>query len=232
MEERDNISAEIKLVAPSLEAINKAMPYDLPEGYFDLLPFQMLTKTAISVQQSAVPEGYFDSLPMLMLAKVKGLQLQDELNEIAPFLSNISREMPYSVPPGYFENLEPSVKEEAPVVPIHAQRKPWMWAVAASIITLLGVFTWQYLAHSPGQNQPVVADKIITDTSAIELAAALKKIEDTSISGELNDRGVTEDISAALFYLDTDNFEIALQDFSDEEIKTQLLTQDIPAKKS
>ena len=234
MEERENISAEIKLLAPALEGISKKMPYALPEGYFETLPFELLGKLAMPIHKPAVPEGYFDALPSLLLAKVKGQEVQQELESVAPLLNTISKQMPYEVPSGYFENLElPDRKEAAPVISIHSKRKPWLWAAAACVLAVVGMIAWQYIFYSPVSNSgTTIAGKVTTDSLNAELATALQQVEDTSINSELTDPNVTEDISSALYYLNTENFETALQDFSDEEIKAQLAIQDIPSKKS
>lgn len=231
MEERDTISAELKLVAPALHGISRQMPYALPEGYFELLPMQMLSKISRHAQP-VVPEGYFDTLPAIMLKKVKSMEVNQELEEVAPLLNTISRDMPFSVPAGYFESLQPGIEapEETPVVPMHAKRRPWMWAAAAIAIGIISLVALQY--RNGPNNQPGMAEKTITDSAAIELAAQLKGIEDSSISSEITDGNVINDISAAILYLDTDNFETALRNLSDDEIRTQLVLQEVPLKKS
>ena len=63
-----------------------------------------LLKTCIQV-----PDGYFEGLSELMLNRIKAMNAanaKDELNYLSPVLNNISKEMPYSVPVGYFNNLE------------------------------------------------------------------------------------------------------------------------------
>lgn len=54
----------------------------------------------------SVPEGYFNGLATSILAKIKTQTTSStaaELAEIAPLLSGISKEMPYTVPTGFFE---------------------------------------------------------------------------------------------------------------------------------
>ncbi|MEO7728381.1 MAG: hypothetical protein ABIS45_14095, partial [Burkholderiales bacterium] len=93
------------------------------EAYFELFPVQMLAKATLLFQKPAVPEGYFNSLPSVMLAKVKSMEQGDELKVIAPVLENISRQMPYSIPAGYFENLVVDYHNTAPVLAIDRGRR-------------------------------------------------------------------------------------------------------------
>lgn len=360
MERKENILAEIKSVAPALADVGNNMPFKVPEAYFELFPLQMLAKVGAAFQQPSVPAGYFESMPAMMLAKVKALEnaneleavapaligiskqmpysipvgyfenlqtnhqqnapvtasgsdelaavaptligigkempysippgyfenllsnLQkpavisthsDELSDVAPALMGISRQMPYSVPAGYFENLQANhqqtapvtaigsgeladiapaligisrqmpyslpagyfenlqaapVQTPAPVVPIRPKFSMLKWAVAASVVALAGLFAWQYFGDAPANtNNPVLASTTtVTDSTAnVELAAALANLEDTSLDTELDDAGLPADTRSALYYLDTENFETALHDFSDEEIKTQLADQ-------
>ena len=228
MEEKDNILSEIQTVAPGLAGIGSTMPFTVPDDYFELFPFQMLTRVA-PLQNPSVPDGYFDSLPLIMLAKVKSQGEENELGTIAPVLAGISREMPYSVPAGYFENLSASpVKTPAVVVPISSgsKRNIFKWAAAASVIILAGLFGWQWFSNSSSVTGPqVVVSNAIDSTSNSELAAGLSKLTDTSLDIELDATGIPEDTRSALFYLETENFETALHDFTDEELKAQLADQ-------
>ena len=227
MEEKENILSEIRTVAPALAGVGKQMPFEVPEDYFDLFPVERLAKVPFPLQKPSVPEGYFDSLPAIMLAKVKELEQGNELEAVAPALVGISRQMPYSVPAGYFENLQARPVQTAPVIPIRPRFNLVKWAVAASVIALAGLFAWQYFWNAPATtNSPELATTAVADsTSNAELAAGLANLEDTSLDTELDDAGMPKDTRSALYYLDTENFETALQDFSDEEIKTQLADQ-------
>ncbi|MBI5859108.1 MAG: hypothetical protein HZB42_15850 [Sphingobacteriales bacterium] len=57
----------------------------------------------------STPEGYFEGLASQVLNRIKTMQTvsaSDEISFLSPLLSNISREMPYSVPAGYFDLLQ------------------------------------------------------------------------------------------------------------------------------
>ena len=231
MEEKDNISSEIKTLAPSVAVIGSSMPFTVPDGYFELFPLTMLTKVA-SFQKPSVPEGYFDRLPAIMLAKVKSLEEVGELEEIAPTLQRISRQMPYTVPAGYFENLDVNPGHApAVVIPIHQKRNVFKWAAAASVIVLAGLFAWFWNSPATTGNQQV-AISTVDSVNNTELAAGLSKLADTSLNTELDETGIPQDTRSALYYLNTENFETALHDFTDEELKAQMAEQVTTKNKS
>lgn len=57
----------------------------------------------------AVPDGYFDELANKVLCRIKALDTSDaaeELQLLSPLLTQINREIPFTVPVGYFDGLE------------------------------------------------------------------------------------------------------------------------------
>lgn len=226
MEHREKILAELKEIAPHLSGIEPSMPYDVPGEYFELLPFTMLSRVAGPVDQPGVPEGYFESLPGVMLARVKGTEITEELVAVAPALNRVDKQMPFHVPAGYFDNLgaTPPRETQAPVVPINSSRKKWIWAVAVCVVGLLGMFAWQNLWYEPieGTSTPAIATTTVDSSAMLELASALAAIPDTALQTELRSSNTHEEFASALYYITTDNFETALKDFTDEEIKAQL----------
>jgi len=57
----------------------------------------------------AVPDGYFDELSNQVLCRIKALETSDaaeELQLLSPLLTQINREIPFTVPVGYFDGLE------------------------------------------------------------------------------------------------------------------------------
>lgn len=56
----------------------------------------------------AAPAGYFDGLADQILNRIKALNAtnaKDELQYLSPLLSNVSKEMPYTVPVGFFQKF-------------------------------------------------------------------------------------------------------------------------------
>lgn len=236
MEPRENIQEELTQIAPALVNMPVIMPFAVPAGYFDELPLQVLSKTTIQEIKTGVPEGYFDAFAGNMLLKIKAMAAEeDELAFIAPALQGISRSIPYSVPRGYFENFTAATGAQdptlAPVIPVNRSFRTFKWVAAASVIILAGLFTWKFSGNTPDAHSGQALAGI-TDSTDASILAALQNIGDTSIDTELNTNGLAEDTRSALFYLNTENFETALHDFSDEEIKSQLAEGTVIKNKS
>ncbi|MBC7948774.1 MAG: hypothetical protein H7Y42_12875 [Chitinophagaceae bacterium] len=63
-----------------------------------------------------VPEGYFDGLAEQVVRRIKALEATnaaDELRALSPLLYSIDRVMPYSIPTGFFESIEPTAALQA-----------------------------------------------------------------------------------------------------------------------
>jgi hypothetical protein len=222
MEQKDIILEEITGLAPVLANFPKRMPFEAPAGYFDRLPLEVLKKTHKTEARSTIPEGYFDALPVTLLRRIRATEAQGELNQLAPTLGKLSRQMPYGLPEGYFENLQVSVKTNAaPVIAIRPKNTPFKWAAAASVVVLAGLFVWQMLWHTTASTSNVALN---TNTSATDTAIylALAGVGDASLSKELSQHGGENEIGNTVYYLHADNIETALHEISDEEIKNQL----------
>lgn len=60
----------------------------------------------------SVPTGYFDGLVEQVLRRIRALDAENAVDELAclsPSLSKLSKDMPYIVPAGYFEEMETSL---------------------------------------------------------------------------------------------------------------------------
>lgn len=233
MEEKNNIRQELENIAPALKNLPEQMLYDVPDGYFDSLPLELLGKINKPEANPAVPGGYFDALPEVLLSRIKLMEPGNELDSVAPALTGLSRKMPYAVPTGYFENLRVNVNEvitEVPVIQIRKKISAFWWVAAASVLLLAGVFAWQHF----GGHTIVVAPAVATATEVTDTAisAALADIEDTSISQELSSNGVEKNTQSAVYYLHSDSIETALRELTDEEIQTQLASTAVVKNKS
>jgi len=82
-----NIQDELRGLGISLPEVG--MPYSVPEGYFNGLAEAILTRIKSSTQSA-----------------------KDELENLSPLLSGISKQMPYTVPENYFNK----VTEDIPVL--------------------------------------------------------------------------------------------------------------------
>jgi hypothetical protein len=62
-----------------------------------------------------VPYGYFEGLPARIMARIKALEAgnaKEELEYLSPMLSNLSKELPYSVPAEFFQNFADRVTQQ------------------------------------------------------------------------------------------------------------------------
>jgi hypothetical protein len=65
-----------------------------PEGFSQVNPFEG-------------PKGFFEGLSSSIMARFKGTEALQEIRELSPLLAGLDRQMPYSLPQGYFDtNLE------------------------------------------------------------------------------------------------------------------------------
>jgi hypothetical protein len=128
MQAKNDISDELRSLSALVEGIGRQMPYELPKGYFEDLPQEVLNRIArmamhdapvVSLPKSltfSVPEGYFDNLASQVLGRIKagsaqqdflGEGVQEELDRLSPVVSRITRENPYRLPEGYFAEVSP-----------------------------------------------------------------------------------------------------------------------------
>jgi hypothetical protein len=235
MKPANYILEELQEIAPGLVQVSHVLPYTVPEGYFELLPDMMLDKVKLpKTQFASVPKGYFESLPELMLHRIREQEMKAELQEIAPTLSGMQRSMPYTVPANYFEALPGKMarRNRAKVVSMQAaMRNRWM-QVAAAIIVMLAVFSvWKLNNKSSDISVPAAAMTIsnkveTTDTTAEQWSKQLSALDESLLLEKLTESGVPSETRSALYYMNTEDFEGALQDFSAEELTDHL--QQIP----
>ena len=127
MQAKNDISDELRLLSALVAGIGRQTPYELPKGYFEDLPREVLNRIARLNQETfasnlpksltfSVPEGYFDNLASQVLGRIKAGSVSkdflredvaEELARISPVVSRISRENPYRLPDGYFAEVSP-----------------------------------------------------------------------------------------------------------------------------
>lgn len=103
MENRTTILNELKEVSQVVANIGLQNPYQVPQGYFEAVPGQLLKKVKGQIYE--VPEGYFETLPETLLNRVKTDHVDDELETLSPLLKQIGKKNPFSLPEGYFSDL-------------------------------------------------------------------------------------------------------------------------------
>jgi len=223
MKPEEIILLELLEVAPTLAEHSKQMPFEVPDGYFETFPILMLEQVApIPIVESDVPEGYFNRFPEMMMQKLRAQEVVDEIEIIAPLLNSISKTMPHHLPEKYFEQLQPEeVTNTVPVVSI--KRKVWM-QVAAAVVVLVAAFTLWQISQKAVSNGTEFANTYSTDTIAIpaEISMQLAMMDKSAIETEFGTTGQSIEASNGVYYLETENFEEALKEFSVDDLATQL----------
>jgi hypothetical protein len=220
----------------------------VPENYFETLPVEMLLKANGKPAIAHVPAGYFDRFADNMLAKVRALEAEEPELELSPLFTTIGKKTPYSVPEGYFDavaipsqmpSIAPVPEQSAvPVVQLKPKRNYIGWAAAACTVGIISLLTWQFGLRDLNQPVDYVAipakmDVVDSSAATLELASALAKLEVSSLQKALYQTTATEeDTHSAVYYLNTDNFESAVKDLTDEELEEFLQDSGGITKKS
>lgn len=128
--EATTANEELAYLSTTLNSNSKQTPYSVPSGYFDSLADNILKL----VRES---NDYRQKEPIGQTAK-------EELEALSPLLSGLKKEMPYSVPTGYFENLTEHIvteenKSETKVIALTSRK--WFRYAAAAVVTGLVVLS-------------------------------------------------------------------------------------------
>lgn len=142
MPDRQAINSELKELNSNLSGQEPRMPYPVPQGYFEGLAEQVLTR-------------------------IRQEEAKEELGTLSPLLQQLSKKQPYSTPVGYFDrpvNLPAS--EQAPVRSLFSQA--WIrYAVAASVIAA-GIFLWMGRSEQPTGNAKNVIIEVKQDIQQLD----------------------------------------------------------------
>ena len=225
-----------------VESIIPVNLYTVPSGYFDSLPELILEKLSAKIDFQelsglekmpySVPDGYFNTLAKSVLEKIKAdtnEAVQEELEEIAPLLSKMPKTNVYSVPVGYFNQLNPLKKGDTParVISIGSKARKWVsYAAAACVAALLLGGAYLYFSNPQILNAPLQKP-----TARIDVQKSLSELSDTEIANYL-----TEDNSTAIYTSqgsdDQKDLDIntLLENMSDEEIEQYLINNADPGE--
>jgi len=222
MDTRNNhIINELLEVAPQLAAVGNRTPYGVPNGYFDEFASTMLWQVKAN-RNDEVPAGYFDQFAIRMLQKVRGNEVREELEAVSPFLNNLPKTMPHTLPEGYFEQWQPKIpgqKEHQPAKVISlGSAKHWkQWAAAAVILFTMGI-SWQLWVNKGDQSTYTAA------TSPAVVDTLLTGIDAGSLTDYLEDSQANSTFSSLLLIAQQD-VETGVAQLSDEELKWYLENQ-------
>lgn len=106
----NEILEELRSLSPSVAAIGRLTPYQVPEDYFQQFPETALRKVSAWNAKSLtynVPEGYFETFAQRVLARIRAGVSAADGDPVSDTLKQIGRGTPYRVPEGYFEDLSP-----------------------------------------------------------------------------------------------------------------------------
>jgi len=185
----------------------------------------------------AVPAGYFDDFPSKMVEMIKKEEesgVVAELESISPLLASLDRKNPFTVPEGYFTTLEknlgsvmteakdlsgiekPAQKEQAKVVRFSQPGRLRILYAAASIVAILGIFTWFFAMNNNVATGPTAIVNINTElpkVSANEMASYLESVPEDLDLEPISLAGVEEaDLNAIMDQIN----EAELQQFINE----------------
>jgi hypothetical protein len=224
MTSKSDILAELEGIAPLLAAQKHAVPFQAPAEYFTLFADGLLDNIHQANHSSEVPAGYFDGFSAQMLQLVRGNTLSDELKVVAPVLNDISKEMPFYLPDGYFENFEvkkvhTTTKEPGKLVSLFGKTLI-KWAAAAAVILSIG-FTWIYFSKQ-------TSDPVYTASLSMqEMDSLLNQMEEGNLNGLLEEEGTDSEFTILLLAAQEEVGK-SVQNLSTEELNGYLENFTLP----
>ncbi len=178
-----------------LQSIRHINTYQVPPQYFDTLAEDILQKVHVPVAAampfSAPPSNYFDGLANSILQKIKSAaksEVEQELEEIEPFLAGIPKVNPYTVPKGYFETFSvPLMKKEEKAPVIKMSRRPAKWITYAAAAVVTGIVATGVVLFA-GKDDSV---------SPAKYTAALANVSDNDLADYLDNSVTDIDVAPA-----------------------------------
>ena len=157
---RNPIVAELAEIAPGLASASAALPYQVPQGYFEALEPLALVQEPGFLEGSDLPfqapTGYFEYLPQQLLQRIR-------LEDTAATM----------------DALPQVQKEPALVVPMKAMRK---WVIYAAAAVLMGVLVTGSFLFS---DKPV--EQMKEQYQLQDLGAALDAVPDAALEQYLEE---------------------------------------------
>lgn len=194
MSNRNDIQEELKALNSVLAGMSRAMPYFVPEGYFETLdgeinarrmamskpdPMLLLPKS----MPYHMPEGYFEDIA----ANIKALVQEPE--------PSIDRNLPHEVPAGYFEQLPELVLQKAKAASQKKSRvislgaiisKNVRWAAAAIVLMGIGAGIYKYNSVSKTYNTQQALAGLSRDSINVYVQQNIDEYDLETITAALN----------------------------------------------
>lgn len=216
-----DVQEELETLSPLLAGVPKSLPLSVPPDYFKQLSQHILQSiiadTAEQVQPAleetssiladmpkafpmSAPAGYFDQLSAAVMARIADADrtavpvtaAKEELAALSPFLAEMPKTMPFSVPAGYFDQLSTTVLNGMTDVPAPAAtpvirrmnvRRSFKWAAAACLIALVSVSTLLFTREN--YHAASVMEKNLANVSDLEIMEYLQSHTDAFDKEEL-----------------------------------------------
>ena len=198
--EVSNAAEELGYLSPILSNISKQLPYAIPAGYFEGLEEKLL-QTVRDSSDYLHKESF-------------GQTATEELVTLSPLLSGLKKEMPYSVPQGYFENLADVKtkvsKTETKVISLGTQ-KWFRYAAAAVVVGVIATLSFMLINR----------DKVTADEDSYAwVKKNIKKVSTEKIDEfiQLTD----EDKSVASIDIKIEDVKELVKDVPENEIQSLL----------
>ncbi len=233
----EEILLELSQISPALTNISRNHVYSVPLNYFDGLAGNILKQIKDDIASQTlgaaanpykIAGDYFTSLPDEIMGKIQQGKLRSEvyaeLEEVAPLLNTISRQMPYQVSLDYFENF--TVDETVRKIKDHTPAKiinPGWFArsykyAAAAVIAGVVIGSTFLLAPETGSENTSA-----TYTSSINIPAEVNKVSEADITEFLDNNTVIPEASASNTISNNEvDFIQVLENTSEEDIKDYL----------
>ena len=214
MNNREEILAEIQSISVAVATIPFVNVFTVDKAYFSTLHQMIMTQINVetvfpSNNNLTVPDGYFEGLADSILNKIHVLEndVAAELNEISPVVAGIENKETFTVPEGYFQNLEFVLeqKEPAKVVSINQPRSIFRYVAAAVITGLLGLSIANFVDGNDSSDPKIITAAINSVVVNSSFDEALNSISDKEIEQYLQKNG--QDVNAALVASSIDDVE-------------------------
>jgi hypothetical protein len=160
MTQRANILQELNEIGSSLENASPENIYTVPVGYFEEFAEQILDvvkSTVLNVDSKkipySVPDNYFNGLEERLMQAVRESAdyrtAKEELENISPLLRGLQKEKLYTVPQGYFENLNAEINKPKAKVVSFTHRKWFKYAAAAIVVGIISMSVFLFQGKKP-----------------------------------------------------------------------------------
>lgn len=199
--------------------------YSVPENYFSNLSDSVLKKVYQKNQTSmlqiknlstnnvfSLPQNYFTDLSSSVLQKMNKLNVNEELEQIAPILLSINKQNIYKISENYFSE---QIEKKPKVKLLSIKRTSWFkYASAAAIIS---IFCSIIIIKSSKNNDIVVLHNKALNT---DVNSNINKLSDEDLNHHLEAEKST--VFTTEKHLDipfTNNIEAEMQYITDDEIE-------------